>query len=430
MDTQGQAGLAERTQREDAVVRQVVCTVEKYAGGSTDNMLIQGSILEKKEELLSKFEEKVQMVYIDPPFYTGRLFVHKQRCGEQGWRTGSPSLHLPAYSDQWTNAADFLEMMREALLLAYRLLREDGSLFLHIDHRMHAQLRLMLDDIFGSRNFANEIIWAYQSGGRSTKHFSRKHDIILFYRKSKRAYFDIQAVGVKRAQARRNHMRRGVDEEGREYRAIVSQGKEYRYYEEDLAYPGDVWDDISHLHQKDPERSGYDSQKPIKLLERIVLCSTRPGDLVCDLFAGSGTTGVAAAMHDRRFLLIDASPIAVSVARKRLIPYSMCVYSPCAQGAPKISAKFTPALGIATAELCSYALEAEISPLELAGIEAVDQIFAGYLREGAFYVCESAARDALHPKLEGALQMPLLSGEPAILTVDVLGRKFVHLLEE
>lgn len=98
----------------------------------------------------------------------------------------------------------------------------------------------------------------------------------------------------------------------------MSGGKEYRYYDDEPAYPGDVWDDISHLQQKDPQRTGYETQKPLKLLERIVSCSSQEGDLICDLFAGSGTSAVAAAGLNRRFLCVDQSPLAIATTGKRL----------------------------------------------------------------------------------------------------------------
>ena len=192
-------------------------------------------------------------------------------------------------------------MMKQTLLLSRELLKKEGTLFLHIDSRMYAHLRLLMDEVFGESNFLNEIIWSYQTGGRARSYFPRKHDVILFYARSRSYYFNLKAVPVARNESRSNHMRRAVDENGRSYRLIMSGGKEYRYYDDEPAYPGDVWDDISHLQQKDPQRTGYETQKPLKLLERIVSCSSQEGDLICDLFAGSGTSAVAAAGLNRRF---------------------------------------------------------------------------------------------------------------------------------
>jgi hypothetical protein len=175
----------------------------------------------------------------------------------------------------------------------------------------------MMDEIFGTSNFMNEIIWCYKSGGRSTKHYPRKHDTILFYRKSPKVYFDIKAVGHPRGPEKRNHMKRYIDAEGRICFSIRSGGKVYTYYEDTPVYPSDVWDDIEHLQQKDKERVGYATQKPEALLNRVVLASSRPGDLVCDLFSGSGTTAASASKLGRRFLTSDASPIALYTLRAR-----------------------------------------------------------------------------------------------------------------
>ena len=146
----------------------------------------------------------------------------------------------------------------------------------------HVLLKDHIDKIFGEKNFLNEIIWHYQSGGRAKRHFSRKHDNILFYRKSPKHYFNIEAVGKERGTKKRNHMKMQVDNNGKVSWTIKSGGRVYRYYQDSKIYPSDVWTDISHLHQRDPERLGYDTQKPEALLERIILSSSRPGDLVAD----------------------------------------------------------------------------------------------------------------------------------------------------
>jgi site-specific DNA-methyltransferase (adenine-specific) len=247
---------------------------------------------------LAKTGRRVQLCYIDPPFLTGRDFG--------------------AYADRYASSEDYYDMMRAVLQGIYAVLDPAGSLFVHIDERTHARLRLMLDEIFTPAGFRNEIVWTYRSGGRATRHFSRKHDTILFYAKSPSAYFDAMQAAVPRAQARLNHMKRGVDADGRAFRAIVSGGKTYRYYDDEGVPPSDVWDDIPHLQQRDPERTGYPTQKPLRLLERIVRCASRPGDTVLDAFAGSGTTLEAAFRLGRAFIGMDASPEALSTVRARL----------------------------------------------------------------------------------------------------------------
>ncbi len=409
-------------------LRSMPCDLEMHTGAGAGGLLMQGGFADRKEALLARFAGQAALVYLDPPFNTGKQFGLRQRIGEAGWATGRPTIDLPAYSDRWPDDAAFLAMLREAVEVSHALLSDEGSLFLHIDSRMHAYARLLLDEVFGAKRFVNEIIWAYQSGGRSTAHFSRKHDIILFYRKTGGAFFDIGAVGVPRGAVRKNHMRRGVDERG-SYQAIRSGGREYRYYDDERVGPGDVWDDVSHLQQQDPQRTGYDTQKPLRLMERIIRCSTRPGDLVVDLFSGSGTTAAAAAKDGRRFVALDCAETAVAVARKRLLGYKFCVEAPCAGGAPAVSAEVSPGLGIAEVRLTEYRIEDGLCPVSLTGTDAVDQLSVGYVRDGVFHAMASAARSKLSPALPPALELPALDGVPAIVTVDALGRRMAHALE-
>ena len=297
--------------------QQAECYKEIICGDRTGGVLIHSDL---RRADLDEFKGKVQCVYLDPPFFTGDEFTFRMRIGEKGWAEGNQVLELPAYSDSRVGGKEaYLRLLREALAIAHELLSETGALFLHLDSRMNAYARLECDKIFGENNFINEIIWAYQSGGRAKKHFSRKHDVILFYAKSRALYFDITRVGVPRKDNRSNHMRRTVDENGRPCRTIKAGGKVYTYYDDEPVFPDDVWADVSHLQQKDPQRTGYDTQKPQALLNRIVRCCTRRGDIVCDLFCGSGTTLVAAAENECRYLGVDQCSHAVSVTRKRLL---------------------------------------------------------------------------------------------------------------
>ena len=407
---------------------QHACTKEVHLGSGAGGLLLQRRLPDCVDELLRRFGGQVQMIYIDPPFNTGQRFDMKMRVGEEDWKRSRARLTLSAYDDRWPSEEEYLSMMRSALTLARELLRDEGTIFLHIDSRMHARLRLMMDDIFGPQNFLNEIIWAYQSGGRALNHFSRKHDIILFYRKSRLYYFNIRSVPVPRAENRSNHMRRCVDADGRTYRTIRSGGKEYVYYDDEPAYPGDVWDDVSHLQQKDPQRTGYDTQKPVKLLERIVLCASRPGDIVCDLFCGSGTTLVAAAQNGRRFLGVDQSVTAHAVARKRLLGRKLEIETQAQPVNAEVSATLMPGIGFYTVQLLKYEIEAELGCFD--GLDAVDQWSAGFLREGAFLSYANAVRSKQSPCLAKTLEIPVLSGTPCIETVDVLGRRALYCFTE
>ena len=152
------------------------CKGEVYPAGGPGLFLL-GRAEEIAQRLAGEYEEQVQLIYLDPPFGTGDTFSVKLAAGKA-------RLTIPAYSDT-LGQEEYLSMMRAVLSACKRLLARDGSLYLHIDYRMSHQLRFLLDEIFGAQNFMNEIVWAYKSGGRSTRHYSRKHDTILFYRKSK-----------------------------------------------------------------------------------------------------------------------------------------------------------------------------------------------------------------------------------------------------
>lgn len=256
--------------------------------------------------LADELEGKVQLIYLDPPFGTGGAFEFKDKST------------VCAYSDA-LSIPQLTSMMRTVLSACHRLLCASGSLYLHVDYRLSARMRILLDEIFGEENFMNEIIWSYRSGGMSTRHFSRKHDNILFYRKSKNVYFNIETTGSLRGSARKNHMKRLADEDGRIYYSIKTGGKEYRYYEDDLVFPSDVWDDVEHLHQRDPERTGFNTQKPLALLKRIILASSKEGDTVLDFFGGSGTTAEAAALLGRSFISVDCGDASLLATRRRLI---------------------------------------------------------------------------------------------------------------
>ena len=411
--------------------QQAECYKEIICGDRTGGVLIHSDL---RRVDLDEFKGKVQCVYLDPPFFTGDEFTFRMRIGEKGWAEGNQVLELPAYSDSRVGGKEaYLSLLREALAIAHELLSETGALFLHLDSRMNAYARLECDKIFGENNFINEIIWAYQSGGRAKKHFSRKHDVILFYAKSRALYFDITRVGVPRKDNRSNHMRRTVDENGRPCRTIKAGGKVYTYYDDEPVFPDDVWADVSHLQQKDPQRTGYDTQKPQALLNRIVRCCTRRGDIVCDLFCGSGTTLVAAAENECRYLGVDQCSHAVSVTRKRLLDTELELRTKTEHVEAVLDADVLPGIGYYEITLNTYALgsapfeniKTQPKGLHVVGLDAVDQWSVGFLRDGVFKAYTSAARRKQTPKLPTTLELPLLRGTVAIMVVDVLGNRSV-----
>ncbi len=284
------------------LVKTLVSTEHNRIGGRGRVLAARSDELGERE--LSEYAGKVRLVYLDPP-----SFYSQPEMKDAGAARYSRELTIDEY----------IGMMRSVLLTAKELLMESGSIYLHTEPRMSAKLRLLMDEIFGEENFMNEIVWSYKAAGRTTRHFARRHDSILFYRRSKKVWFDITATGIPRGSVRRNHMKRRADEDGRIYFSIRSGGREYRYYEDDPVYPSDVWDDIESLPIRSPERTGYAFQKPEALLKRIILASTAPGDIVCDLFGGSGTTAVAASALKREFISCDVSPAALLTSRRRLI---------------------------------------------------------------------------------------------------------------
>lgn len=290
------------------MLRAVNCFGETHTTGGP-GLFVSGTLEQNAAALAREYGGKVQLIYLDPPFCTGSRFLMGKASRQEPAAAYDDVLSLDAY----------LSLMRLALTTCKAMLAPSGSIYVHIDYRMGARVKLLLDELFGENSFMNEIIWSYKSGGRSTRHYSRKHDTILFYRRSPKVYFDITSVGAPRGAQQRNHMKRRIDADGRIYFSIRSGSKTYKYYEDSLVFPGDVWDDIEHLHQRDPERTGYATQKPEALLRRIISASSRESDLVADLFAGSGTTAAVCAKLNRNYLTLDASPLSLLTFRKRLL---------------------------------------------------------------------------------------------------------------
>ena len=245
----------------------------------------------------------VDLIYIDPPFNTGKTQRRQQikavqsptasRRGFQGRTYKTSVVGTREYSDYFTDYVAFLE---PRLVDAYRVLAPHGSLYLHVDYREVHRCRFLLDDIFGADNFVNEIIWAYDFGGRPKDRWPAKHDNILFYVKDRARYtFNQDAI------ERIPYMAPGLV--GAEKAA---RGK----------LPTDTW-----WHTIVPtnsrEKTGYPTQKPAGILRRIVAASSNPGDLVLDFFAGSGTTGAVAHEMGRRAILVDSNPEAITVMRRR-----------------------------------------------------------------------------------------------------------------
>ncbi len=255
-------------------------------------------------------DSEIDLIYVDPPFNTGRTQARTSirtvrddtegdRIGFQGNRYRTVKVGSRAFSDRFDDYLSFLEpRFREAR----RVLNSNGSLFLHVDYREVHYCKVLLDEVFGRETFINEIVWAYDYGARSKSRWPAKHDNILWYAKNPDDYtFNYEDVD------RIPYMAPGLV--GPEKAA---RGKT----------PTDVWwHTIVPTNGK--EKTGYPTQKPLGIVERIVRVHSNPGDAVMDFFAGSGTTGEAAAKLGRDFILVDNNPEAVKVMAKRLEPYGV-----------------------------------------------------------------------------------------------------------
>jgi site-specific DNA-methyltransferase (adenine-specific) len=268
---------------------------------NTGNTLYLGDNL----RILKSFpDSSVQLIYIDPPFNTGREQHRSKvttkrsdqgnRVGFKGQRYETVKSTILSYDDQFANYWEFLEPRLEE---AFRILNESGTLYLHLDYREAHYAKVLLDALFGPECFLNEIIWAYDYGGKSKSRWPSKHDTILVYVKdSAYFYFNSEAVD------REPYMAPGLVTPEK-----VEKGK----------LPTDVWWHTI-VSPTGKEKTGYPTQKPVGILRRIIQASSKEGDTVLDFFAGSGTTGFVAYELGRRFILIDQNPESIEVIKNRL----------------------------------------------------------------------------------------------------------------
>lgn len=276
------------------------------------NSRVKGRVIcaDNAEVLAALPDGCADLVYIDPPFNTGtrqerqrirtvRDDKNGDRTGFQGRRYRTIKAGKNGYTDRFD---DYLAFLGPRLEEAYRVLAPHGSLFVHLDCREVHYCKVQLDAIFGRDCFQNEIIWAYDYGGRSKSRWPAKHDNILWYTKDPKNYtFHREAS------------------DSIPYMAPALAGAEKA---KQGKYPTDVWwHTIVPTNGK--EKTGYTTQKPLGILHRIIAVHSDPGDLVLDFFAGSGTTGIAALELDRRFLLVDSSTEATAVMKRRFSKFGI-----------------------------------------------------------------------------------------------------------
>lgn len=292
-----------------------------------DNLQFLKTINENKDPLIKdKVKGKVKLIYIDPPFATQDEFQNKEGA--------------KAYNDK-KRGAEFLEFLRRRLILAREILADDGSIFVHIDQKMGHYVKSVLDEVFGKNNILNEIIWHFKTyQGQTKNYFPRKHNTIFWYYKNNRPQFELQYddsyEDTVDAERWRKYVVDGNKIKGGYYPKTDSRFTGYydRFVKENGRKPkaddvimtikgyvvDDVWIDIRAIDPKDKEEKlDYPTQKPEKLLERIIMSSTNPGDIVMDFFGGSGTTMTTAEKLGRRWVICDLGKLSYLTMQKRIL---------------------------------------------------------------------------------------------------------------
>jgi len=276
------------------------------SGSENGNMLVRGDNLKFIKHMdRTGYTGKVKLIYIDPPFfskanYDAVIKIDSDMMGDMS------NVKLYAYHDTWESGMEeYLQTLCVRLLAMRDLLSEDGCIWVHLDWHVVHYVKIIMDEIFGEKNFINEIIWNYKSGGTSKRHFSKKHDTLLFYSKSNKYYFKPQAE-------------KSYNREFKEYRF-----KGVQEYKDDIGWytmvnMKDVWQ-IDMVGRTSAERTGYATQKPEVLIERIVESCSKEGDVCVDFFGGSGTLASVCHKMGRKWISCDLSQLAFSKAAKRLI---------------------------------------------------------------------------------------------------------------
>ncbi len=285
-----------------------------YPGAVPESRLVLGDNLAVMASLLPEYEGRINLVYSDPPFFTNRKFSARIGRGEDS-RKPEEWMMAEGYHDSWPNLDAYLDFLYQRLVLMYRLLAPNGTLYLHLDWHANSYARILLDELFGPQNLLNEIIWTYHGPSPIRSAFNRKHDTILAYVKGSDYTFNADAVrepyNPSTLLTFKASSRAGFGKVPN-----LERGK----------VPEDWWyfPVVARLHN---ERTGYPTQKPESMLERIILASSNPGDLVADFFCGSGTTPTVAARLGRRFIASDVALHALHTTRRRLAASQTEVFS-------------------------------------------------------------------------------------------------------
>jgi DNA modification methylase len=258
------------------------------------------------QALLNDLEGQIDLIYVDPPFLTGKAYSARVGADEDS-RRPSEWETIRGYSDDWTSGAEYLSMLYARLKLMHQLLADTGTMYLHLDWHASAYARVMMDEIFGPDRLLNEIIWVYHGPSPIRSAFNRKHDTILAYTKSDHYTFNVDDVRIPYADSTVKTFK-SSPKAGFGKKPNLKQGK----------VPEDWWyfPVVARLHS---ERTGYPTQKPEALMERIILASSNPGDLVADFFCGAGTSLISAQRLGRHWLGCDHTSLAIQTSYRRLL---------------------------------------------------------------------------------------------------------------
>jgi adenine-specific DNA-methyltransferase len=341
------------------------------AGRPTEwrNRLIWGDKKYVLPALLDEFAGRVDLIYIDPPFNVGADFSLRFSVEDENFTKEASMIEQKAYRDTWGQGLhSYLHWFTDTILFLSELLAQTGVIYVHLDHHVSHYAKIVMDEIFGSDNFQNELIWLRTTGHSDSNKWNHSHDVILFYSKSQKFLFkplfqpyteehitssfryieeetgrqfsagDLMAGGTRKGESgkpwrgidpteRNGHWQYPVseldelDKQGRIYWPPAGRIPRLKRYLDDM--PGrpvkSIWDDISPVQGNSKERTGYDTQKPEALLERIITASTDEGNLVFDCFCGSGTTAAVAEKLNRRWIACDLGRFAIHTTRKRLL---------------------------------------------------------------------------------------------------------------
>lgn len=274
-----------------------------HTGNNVNNLLYHGDNIDAILDLIKRgYKGKIDLIYIDPPFFTMANYNNRIELNYLGEKK---VIEYKAYTDTYKGGfKEYIEMVTIRLFLMKELLSDKGSIYVHIDFRTVHYIKVIMDYIFGLDNFLNEVIWSYKSGGTSKKHFSRKHDNILVYTKTKNYIFNPQ---------KEKSYNRGF--KPYKFKGVMEYQDDLGWYT--LVNLKDVWQ-IDMVGRTSRERLGYGTQKPESLLERVILTSTNEDSIVADFFSGSGTTIAVAEKNNRSWIGADCGNSSILTIMKRM----------------------------------------------------------------------------------------------------------------